>query len=218
MLRSRSLGIVACSLLLVTASACDSDDADVDAPIDEQLLESEEFALADIDDAIDKVDGSLQAPFGMSTAFPHGPGFHHGPHPHGSHLGAILSRLDLAAEQLATIRELMEAYREGIVTQLEGLREANMEILQAAEQARMEIREAFEAGEIGRDEALLQLIELRLSTRAAIRENPASEPFRIAICEAREPLFASIQAILDADQTARFSRWIASRQGSCRTS
>jgi branched-subunit amino acid aminotransferase/4-amino-4-deoxychorismate lyase len=125
----------------------------------------------------------------------------------GSHLRYILRFLDISQEQFEEIVEAMKAYRRTVHAALEGLREVNKPIVEAANAERRMILAALEAGEITREEAMMQLQALSQRTREAIRSNPENAPFLEAICEARRELFETIREILSADDQTEWDGW-----------
>jgi hypothetical protein len=207
---------LACLLLVGAALGCDGGD-----PVgssDPALLDSDEFALVDFEDAIANVgDATLAGPMMMGSVFHDGRFGRHAMHPGGpgSHLGPILHQLDLTSDQISDIRVFMQAFRESIAEPLEGLRDANVHIIAAANEERQAIRDAFNAGEIPRDEAFRLLILLSQETREEIRNNPANEPFRQAICDARLQLLDAVRAVLDDLQQPIWDDWVARFGANC---
>ena len=174
--------------------------------------------LVDADDALMAVDdATTDAPMGMDFPFAGGKFSrdHRHPRGHGSHLGRILRDLQITEDQLDAIRSLMRDYHEDVRSLLEGLREANQDILDAANAERAAIVARLRNGEIGFAEARDQLRALSRETREAIYSNPANEPFRAQLCEARANLLADIRDVLDPDQQAMWDAWIAGHDTDC---
>lgn len=211
---ARRIGLFLClaaiALTTVLMGCDDGNSMTSDRTADESALMSDTFALIDVDDAFAKVDdATADAPMGMRPVLGHGPFVRdpRHPHHHGSHLGPILMDLGITDVQLAAIRDLMFDYRETIRPVFEALREANQDILAAANVERGEIVAALRDGEINFVEAIQLLRRLSQDTHDAIRNNPANEPLRAELCEARSDLLDAIRGVLDADQQAVWDAW-----------
>lgn len=216
------LGLMSCNAN--NPSSPNSDDID---------LESGEFALFSVNDALDGIEDATidtemrfnpdmrngrmfrdGGPFGRRG--PRGP---FGPRMSrdstGNHLGAILRELGLTDDQKSQVRELMSGHRECIQEPLDALIAANQDIIDAANVERSAIIDSVRSDAITRAEAEELLRTLSENTREAIASNPDSEAPRQAICDCKLALLDNVRAILDEAQQTAWDEWLAERTGGC---
>lgn len=223
-----ALSVIACVGLM----SCNSDNPS-SSNSDDIDLESGEFALFSVNDAMDGIeDATLDAemrfdpdmrngrtfrdggPFGRRG--PRGP---FGPRTSrdstGNHLGSILRELGFTDDQKAQLRELMSGHRECVQEPLDALIAANQDVIDAANLERSAIIDSVSSGAITRDVAKELLRALSESTREAIDSNPDSEAPLQAICDCKFALLDNVRAILDETQQTGWDEWIATRSGGC---
>lgn len=216
------LGLMSCNAN--NPSSSNSDDID---------LESGEFALFSVNDALDGIEDATMdtdmrfnpdmrngrmfrdgGPFGRRG--PRGPfGPRMGRDSTGNHLGSILRELGLTDDQMSQVRELMSGHRECVQEPLDALIAANQELIDAANVERSAIIDSVRSGAITRDKAEELLRALSENTREAIANNPDSEAPRQAICDCKFALLDNARAILDETQQAVWDEWLAERTGGC---
>ena len=204
-------------LIAIVAPACSDNDVDGRDDADSVLFASDAFALAGIEDMFDQMQDATEfRDFTMGPVLNGDGRFHHPGRRHdrpGNHLGLPLRLLGLSRDQQEAIRDAIRDYQMEVREQMEGMRAANQSIVDAANAERDEIFRALEAGEITPGEAMERLRDLNERTHQAIRDNPANEPYRQAICAAREALYDEIRSILDPTQQLDWDSWVASHPG-----
>lgn len=211
MIRLNRLAIPLAILALVGLTACDgsSDPASTLGP--PGGLQTAELQLFDHEDAVMAAgDATLEGPMGFPADLPMRHHFRHGPH-----AGPPLRTLDLDQDQQELVLAAFQSYRNCLRGPLEAFREASQGILQQAEQARQEILDDLRNEVIERAEAMSLLRELSRATRETIRNSPASDLLREAICDCREELYDAIESVLDDEQLETWESWSTQHAGDC---
>lgn len=124
-------------------------------------------------------------------------------------LGRILKQLNLTEEQVAQIREFMQAYRDCVKNALITLRESEKQILQQANQARQEVREKLQNGEITKEEAWQLMRQINQRTREALMNNPVRQQVLQQLKDCWDTLINNIKSILTDEQKALFEQLLA---------
>ena len=123
-------------------------------------------------------------------------------------LNKILRRLNLSEEQIALVREYMQAHKDCVEEILTALRESEREIMQSAREERQAIMLQLQNGEITREEANALIRQLNQATREALQNNPVRLEAEAALEDCREAFFASIREILTEDQQLLWDEWV----------
>ncbi len=211
MKRSKLLSLSAFLLILSAAIACD--EGSDSSLFDSDDLQTPELSLFSLDDAMGALeDATLERDMHFRAGFMDGRSPGSGPD-----AGGLLRSFDLTRDQKLAILSTLTGFFECIQGPLADFREANEPILEAARQQRGEIVDAFRAGEIDREQAREQLRELSRMTRDAIRDNPANEPIRAAICACTAERLEQVRSILNDEQRAAWDAWIAGHDHDCTT-
>ena len=203
---------------IVGVLACSSDGTGTSRRGGLEALQTDAVAIVDAEDAFANLrDATLDSPMSMDRV-PSGSDFRRHdrhPQPPGSHLGPILTELDITREQLREILRFVVAHWMRVERALRGLREVNEAIIAEANRIRERIVQAVHNGDVTREEAELRLRELNMRTREAIRNNPANEVFERVICESKINLLRAVRSVLEPRQQHVWDRWVASLEGPC---
>ncbi|MCG8606604.1 hypothetical protein MJD09_16675 [bacterium] len=222
-----------CSIFMLMAMIACNGENPADNQISDIDLESGEFAIIEVADAMDAIeDATMETAMGFSPGLFDGGFFRNGGRfgrggprgpfglralrlKTGNHLKEVLRELNLSEEQKLQLRELMSGQRECIQEPLQAFRDANQEIIDAANVERQTIIDSYRNGEITREEAKDLLEALNETTREAILANPESEAPIQAMCDCKLSLFDNVHAILDETQQAAWDEWVAGLDSGC---
>jgi hypothetical protein len=126
----------------------------------------------------------------------------------------IFKMLNLTEEQKAEFKRIMLAHIDCERAARMAYFEAISEILNKARAERIAIKEKVKNGEIvDRKEAGKLLRELEIRTKKAIAESGAVKELRIALKGCTDEMIVKIKAILDAEQLAKFEKWLKRKIG-----
>ncbi|MCX6133046.1 MAG: hypothetical protein NTU47_04445 [Ignavibacteriales bacterium] len=133
----------------------------------------------------------------------------------GKHLGLFFRQLNLTDDQKTRIRDLAKTFHQDMKPLIQQFFEANKTIIQDANTKRRAILDDVKNGKLTREAAAAQIKVLNQATRELIKNNPASQTVKVAMCAKRDQLFAGVTAILQGEQITKWKDWIAKIQDPC---
>jgi len=208
------------------APEADNSPVDITAPSLDQPFQiiplDEDYRCLSDDDFMGSQNGSGMMGDGSGSGMMMGGGHgDHGGHGNGNNdhwkghrdrfmpLARVLRSLNLTADQRDQLKDFIFNYRLCLRDAIIKLRETERELISGFKDKRDAIITAYRNGEITREEAMDQLMELRDSIRETLRNNDA----RVIACEAmklcKKDFFASIRGMLTEEQQAIWDEWVS---------
>jgi hypothetical protein len=125
----------------------------------------------------------------------------------------IFRDLKLTPEQLDSIKVFMREHNECQRIARAEYYNAIMGFVDSANTQRRAVLDSLRQGLLDRTNAVQRLKQINREMRLAIQNSGALETLRTALQGCTETLFANIRSILNADQLAKWDRWVENHNG-----
>lgn len=123
----------------------------------------------------------------------------------------LLIKLKLNAEQKTIAERLLTEHKSCVESCIKELKDAERQIMMNARKQEETIKAKAKSGEITREQARIELRQLRESIDAQLKAIPR-EKVRECIKSCDEAFIAQLKAILTPEQKVILERWVISRQ------
>lgn len=124
--------------------------------------------------------------------------------------GDLLAKLNLTPEQKPIVEKLLSEHKACVEACVKGLKDAEREIMMGARLQENEIKEKVKKGELTKEQARLQLRQLREQTQIKLKSLP-TEKVRECVKSCDETFIAKLKEILTPEQKIILEKWIVSR-------